>query len=201
MESLWKCIEAQRESVSDWSRLYSLKLTMVACRSQEKQIIHTFSEESNQQLIHLGEIRYLVCGLFMPYPEVSASDVSSENMTILRYHFGEDFIIDMSVWVGASLRSLASMCPGSLKCLGGRFHSKPPPLGVASIQTPPLRKPANDDPSTEMLKATPTGYWNSNPGNKHSIFLSYLLSEGLKGHPGVLVSIKPEVFLIRFDLV
>lgn len=69
---------------------YNLELTTVALQ-KPAQTIHPYLGELNQQLIQLGEIGHLKRALFMPYQELSAPEISSDNMSTLRYGLGEVF--------------------------------------------------------------------------------------------------------------
>lgn len=90
--------------------------------------------------------------------------------------------------------------------VGGGIHSKPPPMEFMSFQTPPLRNPAKKWPFPETLRNTPTVYLSFLSPKRtlgFPIFLSSFPSSflgDLESCLGVLVSIKPELSLIRFDL-
>ena len=100
-----------------------------------------------------------------------------------------------------SPQTLASIYPES-GMFGWKFHPKAPPLEVASVQTPPLRKPTkwwfcprdDQDHSHRVFKLYPRD-------QTCGFFLPCLLTAWLEGYPGALVSIKPGPFLIKIDLV
>lgn len=131
-----------------------MKRTILICYLKLKHQIQMYCE------FMLKPIDYLFGG-FAQAPNILISKESwIFGLKFYPSHWHHYILGVWYVWLEASPQPLASMCPGSLECLGAIFHSS------GSWPQPRLHlweSPSKGDPSPERVKITPKSYLNCPP--------------------------------------